>query len=270
MAILRAFALLLTIARLLAAAAFARRSGGPAAMRRSDACARLAAALGVRVSVEGEAAGAPALLAANHVSWIDVLALRALADFRFLAKSEVGRWPLIGRAARSRGTVFVERARKRSIPPANAAMAERLAQGRLMLMFPQGTTTDALAPPRFLSSHFGCGCDFLAHEENVRHLLVQPAAIFYDSPVAPWLGDAALAPHLWRVLREGPMTCHIRFGEPFALERGFDRKAAAREAARRVEAMLGELRAAHARPAQADAADAPTHAGKAPLAPEGA
>ncbi|WP_395667164.1 lysophospholipid acyltransferase family protein [Methylocella sp.] len=247
MTFLRALKLLLALAYGLGVVWPARRLAARSGARlfgRAALCRGLLDALRVRVVVSGRAAPGPVLFVANHVSWIDVPALRLAEDFCFLAKREVGLWPLIGRAARAQGTVFVDRRRRRSIPGANALMARRLADGRRMLMFPQGTTLDADAAPRFFSSHFASLRDFLARDLSAGHAFVQPMAICYSSPVAPWLGDDALLPHLWRVLREGGMECRISFCEPLAVGRGFDRKALAREAAARVEAALQATRRA--------------------------
>lgn len=183
----------------------------------------------VRVVVEGSWTPArPMMAAANHVSWIDILALAALAPFCFLAKREVSRWPLISAFAALQGTVFVDRLRRRSIPVANRAMAARMLEGRMVLLFPEGTTLAGPEPGVFRSSHFAAARDLVAAEPSRAPVAIQPVALGYSDACAAWIDDEALLPHVWRVLRQPPLTCRIRFGEPIAYTAGGDRKAVAR------------------------------------------
>jgi 1-acyl-sn-glycerol-3-phosphate acyltransferase len=49
------------------------------------------------------------LIVANHVSWLDIFVLNTLQPSRFIAKSELRRWPIVGRLIRDVGTLFIER-----------------------------------------------------------------------------------------------------------------------------------------------------------------
>ncbi|MCM0678267.1 1-acyl-sn-glycerol-3-phosphate acyltransferase [Micromonospora phytophila] len=97
-------------------------------------------AFGVRLLVRGRLPRRRALLVANHVSWLDVLAVLAVAPARMLAKSEVRRWPLIGLLAGATGTVFVDRSRPRDLPATVGRVADALRDGRAVAVFPEGTT----------------------------------------------------------------------------------------------------------------------------------
>ena len=205
-------------------------------------CRLLLACLGVRVRVLGRPADPARLLVANHVSWIDVLALGSIEPLSFLAKSEVAGWPLIGSLARQRGAVFVDRRRRRLIPAINRAMAMRLTSGRSLLLFPEGTTYDGTRLGRFMTSHFACLREQLAAEPALPHANVQAATLHYSDPTAAWIGDATLVPHLWAVLKRPPLTCDIAFGAPVAVARGYDRKVLARRLAGDMEGVLHALR----------------------------
>src|ERR1019366_707862 len=87
----------------------------------------------------------PRLIVANHVSWLDILALCSVEPVCFLAKREVGTWPVASTFVRLQETVFVDRERRRTIPGTNAAMAQRMLGGRPMLLFPEATTGDGSA-----------------------------------------------------------------------------------------------------------------------------
>lgn len=183
----------------------------------------------------------PRLLAANHVSWLDILALCSVEPVCFLAKREVGGWPVASTFARLQETVFVDRQRRRTIPGANATIAQRLLAGRPTLLFPEGTTGDGLALRKFHSSHFAAARDLLAMASAVDTVAVQPVAIRYSSPSAAWFGDATLLPHLWSVIKGEPIRCDLVFGKPLAYARGENRKVIANHVASVIAEMLAAM-----------------------------
>jgi lyso-ornithine lipid O-acyltransferase len=193
----------------------------------------------------------PRLLAANHVSWLDILALCSVEPVCFLAKREVDAWPVASTFARLQETVFVDRRRRRTILAANAAMAQRMLAGRPMLLFPEGTTSDGSALRKFHSSHFAAARDLLASASGIETVCVQPVAIRYSSPAAAWFGDATLLPHLWSLLTGEPIRCDLVFGKPLAYARGESRKAIAGEAASAIAGILASMARAADLPAQA-------------------
>ncbi|MFI7429604.1 lysophospholipid acyltransferase family protein [Micromonospora sp. NPDC049836] len=97
-------------------------------------------ALGVRLDVHGRLPRRPALLVANHVSWLDILAVLAVAPARMVAKREVRGWPLVGPLAAAAGTVFVDRSRPRDLPATVGRVAAALRAGHPVAVFPEGTT----------------------------------------------------------------------------------------------------------------------------------
>lgn len=187
-------------------AAFSR-GGLPPAFARG--WCRLACALvGLRVRVRGTPTLGPALFAANHVSWLEVLALGAAAPLDFVAKSEVARWPGIGRLASSGGTLFLRRGSARAAERTMREVLERLASGRSVAAFPEGTSTDGTAVLAFKPALFEAaarlGCE------------VQPVAVSYPTPrgpsrIAPFIGDDEFLPHLLRVLAEPETPVELAF-----------------------------------------------------------
>ncbi|MFI2709663.1 lysophospholipid acyltransferase family protein [Micromonospora sp. NPDC018662] len=97
-------------------------------------------ALGVRLVVRGRPPRRRALLVANHVSWLDILAVLAVSPARMLAKREVRGWPVVGVLAAAAGTVFVDRSRPRALPATVNRVAETLRAGHPVAVFPEGTT----------------------------------------------------------------------------------------------------------------------------------
>lgn len=207
-------------------------------------CRTLLRIVRVTVDVTGRpVVDGPVLLAVNHVSWIDILALGSITPFCFLAKREVASWPVLSVFAKVQGTVFVDRSRRRGIPPANRQMADRMLEGRAVLLFPEGTTYDGEVPGRFYSSHFAAARDLLRNSPAHDRVAVQPVALAYSSATAAWIGDDALLPHLWRVLRGKPLHCLVSFGPAIAYRRDTDRKAVAGLSRAAIIAMLAAARA---------------------------
>ena len=220
MPILRAIAIVVLLAAFSVAATALQLVGTRHGARLADRfavlfCRSMLHMLGVRLRIEGAPATTPALIVANHVSWIDILALGSRPSTCFLAKAEVQSWPVIARFARLKGTVFVERRRRRSIIPANADIAVRLREGRSVVVFPEGTTSDGTAVGRFGSSHVESV--LTAYRAGTRAVL-QPIALAYDHPRAAWIGDESLVPHLLSILRLGTIECTLAFSPPMTLD----------------------------------------------------
>lgn len=193
------------------------------------ACRAALALLRVRVVARGAVPpSGPRLIAANHVSWLDILAVSSVEPVAFLAKSEVAAWPLIGGIAAAQRTVFVERRRRRCIPGVNRAIAGRLVEGHSLLLFPEGTTHDGTAIGPFRTSHFAALAEGPKAGRAGHGHAVQSLAIRYGDPRAAWIGDAALVPHLWAVLTGPPMAVELTYGPLRAVPHGFDRKALGR------------------------------------------
>jgi 1-acyl-sn-glycerol-3-phosphate acyltransferase len=116
---------------------------------------KVIAILGVRVRVHGmgaQARVAGAVFVANHISWLDVWLIDSQRACRFVAKSEVRDWPIVGWLAEKSGTLFVQRARRHHTAALNQQIAHALAEGGCVAMFPEGTTTDGRQVKRFYTS----------------------------------------------------------------------------------------------------------------------
>ena len=212
-------------------------------------------ALGLRVHVTGRlAAERPLLVAANHISWTDIMVLGSVADVQFIAKSEMAGWPVIGFLARYQRTIFVERERRRKSGEQVNQIAGRLAGGKAVVLFAEGTTHDGNGPGPFKSTLFGAAAAAVANG-GAAEVHVQPVAIAYTRlhglpmgrrhrPHAAWIGDQDLVPHILSLIRQGGVDVEVRFGQPFALDGSTDRKQAARRAEGEVRAMVGEALAA--------------------------
>ncbi|MEO6823959.1 MAG: lysophospholipid acyltransferase family protein [Nitrosospira sp.] len=92
------------------------------------------------------------MLAANHVSWLDVYSLNAVCPARFVAKSEIRSWPLLGWLSRNAGTLFIERTKRSDTARINQDIGNALNIGDRVAVFPEGTTNDGTALRHFHAS----------------------------------------------------------------------------------------------------------------------
>jgi 1-acyl-sn-glycerol-3-phosphate acyltransferase len=172
--------------------------------------ARLTGALPFRVSINGRLPEEPMLWVSNHVSWTDIPLLGALAPLSFLSKSEVRTWPVAGWLAHRAGTLFIRRGSGDS-GLVGQQLGRHLGEGRHLLIFPEGTTTDGSLLKTFHSRLLTS-----AVETGVP---VQPVAIRYlrdgeRDGVAPFIGEDDLLSHLVRLLRSDLAEVRIELLEP--------------------------------------------------------
>jgi len=206
--------------------------------------------LGIRVRVHGTLeTKRPLLLAANHASWKDILVLGSVADVVYIAKSDVRDWPVFGILARLQATIFVEREQRQKTGEQVNEIAERLTAGEIVVLFPEGTTSDGNRLLEVKSSLFGAAASAVPHApDGIVH--IQPVSIAYTGlhgmamgryhrPIAAWPGDIELLPHLMGILRAGAVDVDVDFGERVDYERTSNRKEVSRTVEARIRAMLG-------------------------------
>ncbi|MCY6382763.1 lysophospholipid acyltransferase family protein [Hoeflea prorocentri] len=204
--------------------------------------------LGLRIITHGALdTHRPLMIAANHSSWKDIIVLSCVADVVFIAKSEVRSWPVFGWLARWQRTVFIERERRRQTGEQVSEVAKRLADGEIVVLFAEGTTSDGNRILDFKSSLFGAAASALGASPT-GSVSIQPVAIAYTHangvplgrygrPLAAWPGDTELPPHLMGILKEGALDVHVCFGEPVRYDENSNRKRVTRDIERQVRAM---------------------------------
>ena len=99
---------------------------------------RLAWFFGTRVQVSGKPQSGPVLMAANHISWLDILVLHSACAMGFVGKAEIESWPVFRSIARVGGTIFHQRGSHDSAAGVSSLMEQRLRQGRAVAIFPEG------------------------------------------------------------------------------------------------------------------------------------
>lgn len=158
---------------------------------------------GMHLRVHGKPVSSGALVA-NHSSWLDILALRAVKLIYFVSKAEVANWPGVGFITRITGTVFIERRRSQA-KEQERILRERIAAEQLLCFFPEGTSTDGLRVLPFKSSLFSA----FFEERAGTGITIQPVTIRYTVADGPlelprnfygWWGSMGFEGHIWDVV----------------------------------------------------------------------
>ena len=187
---------------------------------------RSGAILGLKVMAHGQPADRPVLMTANHISWLDILVLATQHDACFVAKAEIGHWPIIGWLAGVGGTEFVRRGDHRSYREVLASVTRRLGAGESMVVFPEGTSHASVAPsqfrPRLLQAAVDAGVG------------IQPVAIYYGAGGdtlgrVAYVGDDTLVRSIWELLGSDALLAEVTF-LPVLEAKGQDCRALANEA----------------------------------------
>ncbi len=199
--------------------------------------ASLCGLMGMQVRVVGTPArrldGRPVVFASNHSSWLDILTLGGTLEACFIAKQEVGAWPLVSTIARLGRTVFVSR-RARNTLHERDDMRARLDAGDSLILFPEGTSSDGSRVLPFRSVFFSV-VDARAGSPRP---MVQPVSVVYDQlaglpmgrasrPVFAWYGDMDLASHFWRLAQHRGLRATVLLHPPIDPAAYPDRKALA-------------------------------------------
>ena len=199
--------------------------------------------LGLKVDRKGvPVRSRPVLYVSNHASYLDIHVLGALLNGSFVAKQEVASWPLFGLFAKLQRSVFVDRKRGSSADQRDR-VAERLAMGDSLILFPEGTSSDGNRVLPFKSALLS-----VAEQEVAgRPPTVQPISLAYARhsnmpmgralrPFYAWYGDMGLVGHIWRVLGLGPAVVAVRFHAPVTIADFGGRK----ELSRHCEQVIGQ------------------------------
>lgn len=135
------------------------------------------------------------MFVANHISWLDIHALNSIHPVRFIAKSDIRSWPILGWLVAQANTLFIDRERKQDASRMVATVADSLQAGDCLCYFPEGTTTDGTELRPFKGSLMQAVVD--------TGTVIQPFSIRY--PRSDGSVNTAMAYHgettMWQSLR---------------------------------------------------------------------
>jgi 1-acyl-sn-glycerol-3-phosphate acyltransferase len=208
--------------------------------------------VGIRLNVEGEVANEQGvLIISNHVSWLDITVLSAVAPVSFVAKQEVASWPFVSWLAKLQRSVFVDRTRRNEVGDKANEILDRLEGGDHVVLFAEGTSSDGNSVVPFKTALFAAAKP-VGGRPMGDQVSAQTLALTYTKlhglplcrrgrPVVAWYGDMDMASHAWKLLGLGPLDVHIRIGPPVPLDEFPDRKALARYAEEKVRKDVVDL-----------------------------
>ena len=171
----------------------------------------------VDVRLEGRPP-AHGILVSNHLSYLDILELAAIAPAIFVSKQEVSAWPVFGWFARRSGTIFVDRSHRKDVGRVAREIEAALNCGALVALFPEGTSSNGETVLPFRSS-------LLQPLSSPRYLCTVAALDYHladgsvKEEVCYW-GDHQLASHLLGLLSKERLGARVRFSSPHRLVGG--------------------------------------------------
>ena len=200
---------------------------------------KLLCILNIVLSVHGARPSAKTrnlIVAANHVSWVDIFVISAAHPARFVAKSEIRDWPIAGWFCDKAGTIFIRRTRRSDTAKINELMHTALAEGATIGFFPEGTTTKGNKLLKFHTSLF--------EPAVVNSATLSPAAICYRTndgertDAIAFIGELSFAESVGLIIRQKSMIAQITFALPIKAT-GLTRRELALQAETAVAAILG-------------------------------
>jgi 1-acyl-sn-glycerol-3-phosphate acyltransferase len=198
--------------------------------------AKLLRILNVEAHVSGGMPpGSAVMIAANHVSWLDIFLIASVRPTRFIAKGEVRDWPIAGWIADKAGTLFIRREQWRDTARITERVHQALAEGDCVGLFPEGFTTEG---DTLLKFHAALFAPAVANDA-----LVQPAAIRYERPdgtlcrEASFIGERSFMESLGLIIGERRLVARLTLAAPLCT-RGLHRRDVARECEKRVASLL--------------------------------
>jgi 1-acyl-sn-glycerol-3-phosphate acyltransferase len=167
----------------------------------------LLAICGVRVALRGAMPESPALIVCNHVSWMDIFAMNAFRPCRFVAKSDIRDWPVLGWLCERAGTIFIARGRQRDVRRIFQGLVASIHAGERVAFFPEGTTSAQGTVLPFHANLFEAAID--------AGVPVQPYALQYRDragrlhPAADFIGETTFVQSMLTILRHRDLQAEL-------------------------------------------------------------
>lgn len=200
-----------------------------------------ARSVGARVRIEGHPFQGDSFIIANHVSWVDILALGGATGAAFVAHDGIAGWPVIGWLAAQNNTLFVARNRRGALSAQLDGLRAALAGHQPIALFPEGTTSDGTGLLPFKPALLAV---LLPPPRSVR---IQPVHVDYGPATAgiSWHSDEPAGANVKRLMeRRGRLDVTLRFLEPFDPAICPDRKALAATMQERIAASIARFHSA--------------------------
>lgn len=193
--------------------------------------------LHVKLKISGQVPGkdvTSVMFVANHISWLDIWAINSIQPVRFVAKSDVRNWPVIGWLSRKTGVIFIQRERRRDTARVSSLGAQVLLAGECLCVFPEGTTTEGGYMLPFRSSLLQAAIDAEA--------TIWPVALRYPmedgsaNTAVAYAGETTLWESICAIVAQPSIPAELIFLPPISARQ--DRRAIAQAAENAVRTTL--------------------------------
>ncbi len=186
---------------------------------------------GIKVKLSGTPVRKGQILyVSNHMSYLDIPVIGTVLRASFVAKKDVASWPVFGFLSKLQQTAFIERSRNAAVKEANA-LDTMMQEGKSLVVFPEGTSTDGREVIPFKSSLFSLAL----LDTTDKSLAIQPFTITMERvdgrkpetqdlrDIYAWHRDmqTELPAHLWRFAKSRGALIHLDF-HPSIQARSFD------------------------------------------------
>lgn len=168
---------------------------------------KLLAICRVRLVVRGAVSDSPALIVCNHISWLDIFAVNTCRPCRFVAKSDIRDWPLLGWLCDRAGTIFIARGRQRDVRRIFQGLVQSIHAGERVAFFPEGTTSLQGTVLPFHANLFEAAID--------ADVPVQPYALRYldrsgrPHPAVDYVGETTFVQSMMIILQHRDITAEL-------------------------------------------------------------
>ena len=182
---------------------------------------RLLKLLRVDLIYQGRFPSQVCIIAANHVSWLDIFLILAVRPASFVSKSEIADWPMIGRLLKAAQTTLIERHRRKAVHEALQQMRHKLDKGLSVVFFPEGTTSDGSTLLPFHANLFEVAMPTKAKPVGVPESVIPliPTAIRYlqEGEIcfhAAYIGETTLMQSIHTLIASGPLQVQVQVCKP--------------------------------------------------------
>lgn len=166
----------------------------------------------VRVKMNLTTLGSGTMVVANHLSWLDIFVINSLSPCRFVAKSDIRSWPLLGWLAERAGTIYISRGSKADVKRIYQYLIDEMAAGERIAFFPEGTTSLQGQVLPFHANLF----EAAIHAK----VAIQPVALCYLdergelNSAIEFVGDMSFVASMTQILQSGAVTVELHGLEP--------------------------------------------------------
>ena len=168
---------------------------------------------GMKIEIIGAVPKPPFFLVCNHLSYMDIPAIRSIVEGVFVAKADIRGWPVAGKIVSDMGMVFIDRENRRDIPRAGAKIISKLSDGEGVIVFPEGTTTkgDDILPFNSSFLQFAAESDLPVSYASLSYRTADDE--MSASNAVCWWDETPFLTHMLRLFMLPGFTAILSFGD---------------------------------------------------------